>query len=163
MKIALGPAVLSLLGPQLISGRRQIHFFARFVSICFYISWEQNEPYAQNTTFWVALTTSLCCLRSAGGFASVSISSVWSVYQSSSHLNLIRRRPALIPAFINLCHGEGVQPGTDLHVMLEFTAISLSTQINPFNLSGSLSVTLLDSGCPNPVIQLHKLGSVGGA
>lgn len=50
--------------------------FVEFASICYYVSLEQDKSWTQNATCWVALTTSLCCLRSVGGSASVNIFSV---------------------------------------------------------------------------------------
>ena len=51
--------------------------FVRFVSTCWYVSWEHYKAYTQNAACWVALTTSLCCLMSFGGSASINLFSVF--------------------------------------------------------------------------------------
>lgn len=75
MKIALGPTVLALLGPQRICfGRRQLHFLQGL--FLFAIMSLESETSPRLKILPSGLPWLLCCLRSVGGFASGNISSV---------------------------------------------------------------------------------------
>ena len=110
---------------------------------------ESKVSPTQNTTCWVALTTFLCCLRSAGGSVSVNISRVYlvSVLVFSSP-QFSEQKPSLYTCLHKLLPWQGGAASNSSSLMLEFTAVGLSPQRNPLKQPGFLSETCVTLSAP---------------